>query len=45
MGSMRQTVEGIMSAILFGMFMLSVMVLGLCYEDEIVALRMAIFGG
>lgn len=42
---MRQTVEGIISASLFGIVMFSVIVLGLCYEEEIVALRMLIFGG
>ena len=41
---MKQTIEGALSAVLFGELMFSVMVLGLCYEEEIVALRMTIFG-
>ena len=41
---MKTAIEGVLSAVLFGLLMFSVMVLGLCYEEEIVALRMAVFG-
>lgn len=41
---MKTAIEGVLSAVLFGLLMFGVMVLGLCYEEEIVALRMAIFG-
>lgn len=41
---MKTTIEGVLSAGLFGLLMFGVMVLGLCYEEAFVALRVAVFG-
>lgn len=42
---MKTTMDGFLSAVLFGLLMFGVMVLGLCCEEFFVALRMAVFGG
>lgn len=41
---MKTTIEGVLSAGLFGLLMFGVMVLGICCEEFFIALRVAVFG-
>lgn len=41
---MKTTMDGFLSAVLFGVLMFCILVLGLCFEEAFVSLRNIVFG-